>query len=118
MQYVLRAADYVVLPYRRILTSGALALALGFERPVIVPDLAPLLEVVRADREALVFRAGDQVDLARTMLKACTQSKEARRSLRNNARQTGEAVTFAHLAAALAFRLKSILTDLPSLSGS
>jgi beta-1,4-mannosyltransferase len=118
VQYVLRAADYVVLPYRRILTSGALALALGFERPVIVPDLAPLLEVVRPDQEALVFRAGDQVDLARTMLRACTQSKEIRRSLRSKARQTGEAVTFAHLAAAFAIRLKSIFTEVPGFSGS
>jgi beta-1,4-mannosyltransferase len=100
------------------LTSGALALALGFGRPVIVPDLAPLLEVVRPDREALVFRAGDQVDLARTMLEACTQSEETRCSLRSNARQTGAEVTFAHLAAAFAIRLKSILTDTTGPSGS
>jgi glycosyltransferase involved in cell wall biosynthesis len=55
VQYVLRAADYVVLPYRRILTSGAVALALGFARPVIVPDLPPLLEVVQPGRDSLTF---------------------------------------------------------------
>jgi beta-1,4-mannosyltransferase len=106
VQYVLRSADYVVLPYRRILTSGAVALALGFERPVIVPDLAPLLEVVQPDREALVFQAGDQHDLVRVMLAACTQSETTRCGLRSRARQTGEAVTFAHLAAALFMRLE------------
>jgi beta-1,4-mannosyltransferase len=107
VQYVLRSADYVVLPYRRILTSGAVALALGFERPVIVPDLAPLLEVVQPNREALVFRAGDPVDLERVMLQACTQNEITRCRLRSNARQTGEAVTFTDLAAALDVRLKS-----------
>jgi beta-1,4-mannosyltransferase len=107
VQYVLGSADYVVLPYRRILTSGAVALALGFERPVIVPDLAPLLEVVQPDREALVFRAGDQGDLERVMLKACAQSEITRRGLRSEARRTGEAVTFTHLAAALVDRLES-----------
>ena len=62
VQYVLRAADFVVLPYRRILTSGAAALALGFGRPLICnPDLPPLLEVVRPGQEAIVYRA-DQED--------------------------------------------------------
>ena len=71
VQYVLRAADYVVLPYKRILTSGAVALALGFGRPVIIPDLPTLLEGVQPGREALVFRTGDHGDLVRAMLEAC-----------------------------------------------
>jgi beta-1,4-mannosyltransferase len=108
VQYVLRAADYVVLPYNRILTSGAIALALGFGRPVIVPDLGPLLEVIQPGRDSLVFRAGDHGDLVRAMLEACGHDGPARRGLRDGALRTAESVTFADLAAALEDRLAPV----------
>jgi glycosyltransferase involved in cell wall biosynthesis len=38
------AADVVALPYRRILNSGAVILALGFGRPVLVPDKGSMAE--------------------------------------------------------------------------
>jgi beta-1,4-mannosyltransferase len=40
-----RAARVVVLPYRRILNSGAALLALSFDRPVVVPALGSLVEL-------------------------------------------------------------------------
>jgi glycosyltransferase involved in cell wall biosynthesis len=42
MTALLAAADVVVLPYRRVTTSGSAMLALGQGRPLIVPDLAGL----------------------------------------------------------------------------
>jgi beta-1,4-mannosyltransferase len=42
------ASDLVVLPYRRILNSGAALLALTFERPVLVPDLGSMPELQEA----------------------------------------------------------------------
>jgi beta-1,4-mannosyltransferase len=42
------ASDLVVLPYRRILNSGAVLLALTFERPVLVPDLGSMPELQQA----------------------------------------------------------------------
>src|SRR5262249_9012433 len=106
VQYVLNAADYVVLPYNRILTSGAVALALGFGKPVIVPDLPALSEVVQHGREALVFRAGDQSALAQATLNACAQDKTARRHVKVEALRTGKAVMFSDLAAAMLARIK------------
>ena len=47
VQLYFRAADLVVLPYRRIVNSGALFLALSFERPVLVPDLGNMAEHAR-----------------------------------------------------------------------
>lgn len=44
-QYYFMAADLVVLPYRRILNSGTLMLALAFERPVLVPQLGTMREL-------------------------------------------------------------------------
>ncbi len=44
VQLYFAAADLVVLPYRRILNSGALILALSFGRPVLVPALGSMVE--------------------------------------------------------------------------
>ena len=38
------AADLVVLPYRRIMNSGAVVLAMTLGRPVLVPDLGSMRE--------------------------------------------------------------------------
>jgi beta-1,4-mannosyltransferase len=40
-----RACRSVILPYRRILNSGAALLALSFDRPVVVPALGSLVEL-------------------------------------------------------------------------
>lgn len=45
LQFFLRAADLVVLPYREILNSGSAILALSFGRPVLVPELGALSEL-------------------------------------------------------------------------
>lgn len=105
MQYVLRAADFVVAPYHRTLTSGAVALALGFGRPVIVPDLEPLLEIVQPHREALVYRAGAEADLIRVMRDACRLDSLIRDRMGEQALRTARAVTFNDLAAALERRV-------------
>jgi glycosyltransferase involved in cell wall biosynthesis len=42
---LLAASDLVVLPFRRITTSGSVMLALAHGRPLIVPDLAALAEL-------------------------------------------------------------------------
>lgn len=54
---LLAAADVVVLPFRRVTTSGSAMLALGHGRPLIVPDLdalddLPAAAVVRYGRAA------------------------------------------------------------------
>lgn len=42
VQYYLKAASLVVLPYKEVLNSGAAHLALSFDRPVLVPDQGSL----------------------------------------------------------------------------
>ena len=44
-QYFFRAADMIVLPYQRILNSGAALLALSFNKPVILPRTEALSEL-------------------------------------------------------------------------
>jgi len=45
VQRFFKAADFVVLPYRDVLTSGAALLALSFARPLVVPRRGCLVEL-------------------------------------------------------------------------
>jgi beta-1,4-mannosyltransferase len=45
VQRFLKAADFVVLPYRNVLTSGGALLALSFARPLVVPRSGCLVEL-------------------------------------------------------------------------
>ncbi|MGH8218542.1 MAG: glycosyltransferase [Steroidobacteraceae bacterium] len=49
IQIYMNACDAVVLPYREILTSGAVMVALSFGRPVVAPRIGSLVEVVTPD---------------------------------------------------------------------
>jgi beta-1,4-mannosyltransferase len=62
MQVFLRAADFAVLPYRRVLNSGAVMLALTFGLPIIVPEGGGLEELVDPSY-ARTFVAGDAESL-------------------------------------------------------
>ncbi|HQT74895.1 MAG TPA: glycosyl transferase family 1 [Acidiphilium sp.] len=101
VQYVLRAADFAVLPYRNVLTSGALSLALGFGRPAIVPSLPALLDVVRPGKDVLVYHAGDTEDLLRVMIEAMELNGVDRGKMREQALRFGRKVDFASLADSL-----------------
>lgn len=72
---LLAAADVVVLPFRRITTSGSAMLAVSHGRPLIVPDMAALADlpdsaVIRYDRsiEGLGVAMARIATIDRTML--------------------------------------------------
>lgn len=46
VQIFLRACDFVVMPYKEILTSGSAMLALSFGRPVVAPAIGFLKDVI------------------------------------------------------------------------
>ena len=66
MPVYLRAADAVVLPYRRTLNSGVLLLAYTFGLPVVAPDVPGIVELLGSDT-ARPFSPGDAADLERAM---------------------------------------------------
>ncbi|MEM8826920.1 MAG: glycosyltransferase, partial [Pseudomonadota bacterium] len=49
LQVFLKASDAVVLPYRDILTSGSAVMAAGFGRPVLLPELPTMAEIIAQD---------------------------------------------------------------------
>jgi glycosyltransferase involved in cell wall biosynthesis len=61
---VLRRADVVVLPYRRIDNSGVLAAALAFGAPLVMSDVGGFGELHRSFGVGELVPAGDSVELA------------------------------------------------------
>jgi glycosyltransferase involved in cell wall biosynthesis len=53
----------VVLPYRKLDSSGVLATAIGYRRPVVVSDVGSLGEIVREFGAGLVVPPGDEAAL-------------------------------------------------------
>jgi glycosyltransferase involved in cell wall biosynthesis len=55
MQVFFRAADLAVLPYRRILTSGSLLLAMSFGVPTVVPNVGMCREVLGTSKIGFLY---------------------------------------------------------------
>jgi glycosyltransferase involved in cell wall biosynthesis len=55
MQIFLRAADLAIFPYKRILTSGSLLLAMSFGVPAVVPDVGMCREVLGLQKTGFLF---------------------------------------------------------------
>ena len=71
IQLWMNAADIVVLPYRRITTSGAAMLAWSFGKPVIAPALPAFVEPMdRAPFLGVLYDPGDPTALVAALQKA------------------------------------------------
>ncbi len=69
VQVFMNATDIVVLPFTKILTSGSTVLAMSFGRPVIIPKVGCLPELVDSD-VGWQFEPDDPDSLAETMQSA------------------------------------------------
>ncbi|MDJ0553990.1 MAG: glycosyltransferase [Microcoleaceae cyanobacterium MO_207.B10] len=63
------AANVVVLPFKKILNSGSLILAMSFGKPVLAPRLGGLLEVA-GDANELLYDPEDKEGLLKAMQKS------------------------------------------------
>lgn len=79
VQLYFAAADLVVLPYRRILNSGALILALSFDRPVLVPALGSMAEHAQSFGEDWVRLYEGELEAA-MLVDACRWARETERA--------------------------------------
>lgn len=70
IQVYMNAADVVVLPYRDILTSGTIYLAMSFAKPVIASATGSVPEILDS-KGGFLFEAGDKDGLKRLMEQAC-----------------------------------------------
>jgi glycosyltransferase involved in cell wall biosynthesis len=84
------AADFVALPYRTILTSGSLMLALSLGRPVIAPDLPAITDVVTDGREALLYPHNRPDGLRQALDRLAVLDGSARDRMAGQALATGD----------------------------
>ncbi len=75
VQTLMRAADVVALPFRDILTSSSVVLAMSFGRAVIAPAIGCVPETVAAGHE-LLYRPGDPDGLRGALVTAAKQKAE------------------------------------------
>lgn len=96
MQVFFRAADIAVYPYRKVLTSGSLLLALSFGVPVVVPDVGMTAEVLASGPgPAGRLYSGEAAELEQA-IRALLSEKDAGRlqEMGTNARTIAEATTW------------------------
>jgi D-inositol-3-phosphate glycosyltransferase len=62
--YFYRCADLMVLPYLRIYQSGVVLLAMSYGCPVLVSNIAGMLEAIDDERIGFVFKSQDPANLA------------------------------------------------------
>lgn len=74
VQYYFNAADLVVLPYKRVLTSGAALLSVAFECPVIAPRSGLIPELIEDGKHGYLFDSYD--DMLTLMERAAKQQRK------------------------------------------
>ena len=76
IQTYMAAADAVVLPYERILTSGTTVLAMSFGRAVVTPDMGCARQML-AQQQELLYDAGDPDGLEVALRRSLTADLDA-----------------------------------------
>ena len=69
-----RAADIVILPYRRIYQSGVLLMAMSYGLPVLVSDLEGMTEIIQDNVNGFVFKTGDVKSLSMKLIDVLNDS--------------------------------------------
>ncbi len=74
IQIYMNACDWVVLPYKKLLNSGSVLLALSFARPVIVPQRGAITELISDGKHGYSYFRDS--DLGTALNRALTTSSE------------------------------------------
>jgi D-inositol-3-phosphate glycosyltransferase len=59
-----KAADILIIPYRRIYQSGVLLMGMSYQLPVLASDIDANCELIESGVNGILFKDGDPVDLA------------------------------------------------------
>lgn len=74
IQIYMAACDWVVLPYKRILNSGSVMLAISFRRPVISPNKGSIIDIIEDGETGFLYE--NDSDLLTTICKAIDTSND------------------------------------------
>jgi glycosyltransferase involved in cell wall biosynthesis len=78
---LLRSALCVVLPYERVLTSGAALLAMSVGAMLVAVDFPQLRELVAAESRRFLYPRGEGAALRRTIDAVAALSRDERRAI-------------------------------------
>ena len=78
LQNYLNAADFAVLPYKNILTSGSAILALSFGLPVIAPAMTSLVELIQDGVNGFLYDPEHPQGLEKALLRAADTDRARR----------------------------------------
>lgn len=81
LQWFFNAADVMILPYKKILTSGSALNALSFGCPVIIPRVGMTEEFVRDGYNGFLYELGNISSLTKTMSKIATLDQQTKKQL-------------------------------------
>ena len=79
------AADFIILPYKKIFQSGVLLMAMSYGTPVITSDIPGMTEIVQNGLNGITFRSEDQNDLASTINNALNLNTQVILDISQNA---------------------------------
>ncbi len=63
-----RAADLVVLPYRKIYQSGVLLMSMSYGVPVVASDLEGMAEIISDGVDGFIFKEGNVASLSKKLI--------------------------------------------------
>ncbi|KZL15861.1 GDP-mannose:glycolipid 4-beta-D-mannosyltransferase precursor [Pseudovibrio axinellae] len=81
VQYYMNAADFVVLPYKNILTSGSALLSLSFGKPVIAPKRGALVDLLEDGQTGFLYNPEEENGLLKALLRGIETPVEKRFSM-------------------------------------
>ena len=107
---LLAAADVVVLPFRRVTTSGSAMLALSHGRPLIVANLAALADL---PDQAVLRYDGGMTGLAAALVRLARADDDTLASMSAAARSYAFQTTWREIAERTTSEILSMLGDVP-----
>jgi|GEM_PF-1362387 len=113
LQVIYNAADYAVLPFRDILTSGSALAALSFGCPVIMPNIPAVTDYVHDGEGALLYNRDNPNGLTTALLRALSETADQRRAHRQAARTAVEPFTWTRMVTTLTDALDALETPPP-----
>lgn len=113
--HLLDGVDVVVLPFRRVTTSGSAILALSHGRPLLVPTLAALADL---PRDAVVRYSGGVPALTAALARLARADRETLAAMSHAARRHAATVTWPDIARQTTAAMVSVLDGTGSLDQS
>jgi GT2 family glycosyltransferase/glycosyltransferase involved in cell wall biosynthesis len=101
IQWYYKASDWVVLPYKNILTSGSLLCSMSFSRPAIAPAMGMITDILKDGKNGFVYPPDDPDGLFNCMQQAIAVEPERVEEMSDNALASVSRLTWKRMGQAL-----------------